>query len=450
MVTSQIAKNINQTNFRQFSGNAVYEAKRSLLNWLGVAIGAANHESMDKVLSVSRLMESSQQATIFGRNEKTDMLFAALLNGMSSHIYDFDDTLLETVLHPSSPVFPAVLAYTEFKKKTGREVLEAFIIGCEVQARLALAVYPSHYWRGWHITGSVGGIGAAAAMSKLLGLNEEKTSFAIGIASTDPTGLREMFGTMTKPYHPGKAAMNGMLAAFIAGEGFTSSKQALEAERGFINVLSEETKMGLLTENWGDKWEIEKNSYKPFASGIVTHPAIDGIISIQRAHSLKADEVEEIIITGHPLVKELTGKTDLKTGLEGKFSVYHCVAAGFLRLKAGVNEFTDDFVNKQEVKTLRSKVRLRIDEKIKEDQVRITVKLTDGKELSHFVEHAIGSMDLPMSDQQLKDKFKDVTGNIISEEAKERLIDQIYRLEEIEDLDEFFQLCTPVESGSPI
>ncbi|GLB60610.1 MmgE/PrpD family protein [Cytobacillus sp. NCCP-133] len=450
MVTSKLARNINCTNFSEISKNAVYEAKRSLLNWLGVAIGAANHESMDKVLNVSKLMESSPQATILGRKEKADMLFAALLNGMSSHIYDFDDTLLETVLHPSSPVFPAVLAYSEFKNKTGKEVLEAFIIGCEVQSRLALSVYPSHYWRGWHITGSVGGIGAAAAMGKLLELDEEKTSFAIGIAATDPTGLREMFGTMTKPYHPGKAAMNGMLAAFIAGEGFTSSKKALEAERGFISVLSEESKLELLTDNWGDNWEIEKNSYKPFASGIVTHPAIDGIITIQKSQNLKADDIAEITITGHPLVKELTGKTIFSTGLEGKFSVYHCVAAGFLNLKAGVNEFTDEFVNKPDVKALRSKINLTIDKNIKEDQAKLTVKLTDGRELNHFVEHAIGSKDLPMTDEQLIEKFKDVTGNIINGESKNRLIDLIYRFEELEDLDIFFNLCKPVEAAGRI
>lgn len=450
MATDQLAAKIKSTSYGQISKNAVYEAKRSLLNWLGVAIGAANHESMDKVLNVSKLMESSPQATILGRKEKTDMLFAALLNGMSSHIYDFDDTLLETVLHPSSPVFPAVLAYSEHQKKTGKDVLEAFIIGCEVQARLALTVYPSHYWRGWHITGSVGGIGAASALSKLLDLDEERTSFAIGIAATDPTGLREMFGTMTKPYHPGKAAMNGMLAALIAGEGFTSSKKALEAERGFIRVLSEENKLETLTDKWGDKWEIEKNSYKPFASGIVTHPAIDAIITIQKTHSLKADEVEEIHISGHPLVKELTGKTDFSTGLEGKFSVFHCVAAGFFNLKAGVNEFTDDFVNNPEVKDLRSKINLTVDERIKEDQVHLTLKLKDGRELSHFVEHAIGSMDLPMTDTQLIEKFKDVTGEIISEEAQDLLIDMVYRFDELEDLDTFFQLCRPVESATSI
>jgi 2-methylcitrate dehydratase PrpD len=367
---------------------------------------------------------------------------------MSSHIYDFDDTLLETVLHPSAPVLPAILAYAEHQKKTGKDVLEAFIIGCEVEARLALSVYPSHYWRGWHITGSVGGIGAAAAISKLMDLNVENTIYALGIAATDPTGLREMFGTMTKPYHPGKAAMNGLLAALIGGQGFTSSKRPLEAKRGFLNVLSEENKAELVTEKWGEKWEIEKNSYKPFASGIVTHSAIDAIIKIQKQHKLRAEDVESIVITAHPLVKELTGKTVITTGLEGKFSVYHCVAAGFFNLKAGVYEFTDEYVNDSSVMKLRDKITLIIDENINEDQVHMTVKLTDGRQVSHFVEHAIGSADTPMSDEQIKEKFIDVTGEIISLSAKNELIDLVNRFEEMEDLTSFFQLCQPKETAN--
>jgi len=446
MVTSQLAANIKQTTYKDFSENALHEAKRSLLNWLGVAIGAANHESMDKVLSVAKMTKSSEQATILGRKEKTDILFAALLNGMSSHIFDFDDTLLETVLHPSAPVYPAILSFAEHQKKSGKDVLEAFIVGCEVEARLALSVYPSHYWRGWHITGTVGGIGAAAAISKMLDLDLEKTSYAIGIASSDPVGLREMFGTMTKPYHPGKTAMNGLMAALIASEGFTSSTKPLEAVRGFVKVLSEENKLELLTENWGKAWEVEKNSYKPFASGIVTHPAIDGIIQVQKQHQLSAEDVDVIEIIGHPLVKELTGKTEFTTGLEGKFSVFHCVASGFLNLKAAVDEFSDEFVNDPAVKELRSKINLTIDENMKEDQAQITVKLKDGREISQFVEHAIGSMDLPMTDEQLKEKFMDVTGTVISEEAKKALIDLVYRFEELEDLDEFFELCRPAEA----
>lgn len=448
MVTNNLAVHITNTSYDQISENAIYEAKRSLLNWLGVAIGAANHESMEKVLTVAKLTGSQPQATVLGRNEKVDMLFAALLNGMSSHIYDFDDTLLETVLHPSAPVFPAILAYAENQKKSGKEVLEAFIIGCEVEARLALSVYPSHYWRGWHITGSVGGIGAAAAISKLLGLDVEKTIYALGIAATDPTGLREMFGTMTKPYHPGKAAMNGLLAALVGGQGFTSSLKPLEAERGFINVLSEENKLEIITDNWGEKWKIEKNSYKPFASGIVTHPAIDAIITIQKEHNLQADEVESVVITGHPLVKELTGKTAITKGLEGKFSVYHCVAAGFLNLKAGVNEFSDEHVNDPAVKNLRAKISLVIDKNIKEDQAYVKVKLTDGRKYTHFVEHATGSAQKPMTDEQLKDKFNDVIGDIISADAKSMLIDLVFRFEELDDLTSFFNLCKPMETAN--
>jgi 2-methylcitrate dehydratase PrpD len=446
MVTKSLVAQIIETRYEDISENARYEAKRSLLNWLGVAIGATNHESMDKLFAVAKLMGSRPQATVFGREEKTDLLFASLLNGMSSHVYDFDDTLLETVLHPSAPVFPAILAVAENKGKSGKDVLEAFVIGCEVEARLALAVYPSHYWRGWHITGSVGGIGAAAAVSKLLDLDHEKTSYAIGIAATEPVGLREMFGTMTKPFHPGKAAMNGLLAALMAEQGFTSSLQSLEAECGFVNVLSEENKLGILTEKWNEKWEVEKNSYKPFASGIVTHPAIDAIISLQSKFKFQHDQVASIHIKGHPLVKELTGKQALTTGLEGKFSVYHCVAAAFMYGKAGVDQFTDECVNDETIKSLREKITLEVDEKIKEDQVELVIKLADGREFAEFVEQAIGSVDKPMTNDQLIDKFLDVTGDIISFDAKRELVDLIYKLEELEDLTPFFELCQPVKS----
>jgi 2-methylcitrate dehydratase PrpD len=446
MITKSLVTQIIETRYEDISENALYEAKRSLLNWLGVAIGAANHESMDKLFAVAKLMGSQPQSTIFGREEKTDLLFASLLNGMSSHVYDFDDTLLETVLHPSAPVFPAILAVAENKGKSGKDVLEAFVIGCEVEARLALAVYPSHYWRGWHITGSVGGIGAAVAVSKLLDLDHEKTSYAIGIAATEPVGLREMFGTMTKPFHPGKAAMNGLLAALMAEQGFTSSLQSLEAERGFVNVLSEENKIDILTEKWGGKWEVEKNSYKPFASGIVTHPAIDAIISIQSRFEFQHGQVESIHIKGHPLVKELTSKQVLSTGLEGKFSVYHCVAAAFMHGKAGVDQFTDECVNDETIKSLREKITLEVDDKIKEDQVELTIKLEDGREFTEFVEHAIGSADKPMTNDQLIEKFLDVTGDIISSDAKKELVDLIYKLEELDDLTPFFELCQPVKS----
>jgi 2-methylcitrate dehydratase PrpD len=441
MITKTLVENLLNTNIEDLPKETIEEAKRSLLNWAGVAIGAANHPSVDKVLHLAKIVGGKKQATVLGREEKTDILFAALLNGMSSHIFDFDDTLLETVLHPSAPVFPAVLAYAEHYGKSGEEVLGAFVLGCEVEARLAKAMYPSHYWRGWHITGTTGTIGAAAAVAKLQGLEDKRYSYAIGLAATEPTGLREMFGTMTKPFHPGKAAMNGLMAALLAESGFTSSTSALEAKRGYNAVLSDESKLEILTDGWGESWEILKNSYKPFASGIVTHPAIDGAIIIRKKYDLHPSDIRSIELLAHPLVKELTGKTDPQTGLEGKFSVYHCVAAGFIDGKAGVYQFTDERVKDSELIALRDKVKLKTSNDIQEDQVRVKVTTNSGKLYEEFVEHAIGSIDVPMTNQQLEEKFIDVTGDKLSFKQKQQFIQQIYEFDRLNNLRPFFNLC---------
>ncbi|HET7629368.1 MAG TPA: MmgE/PrpD family protein [Bacillales bacterium] len=443
MITSQLVKHVIETKMERLPPETIAEAKRSLLNWAGAAIGASKHPSMEKVLKVATLINGEKQATVLGRKERTDVLFAALLNGMSSHIFDFDDTFLDTILHPSAPVFPAILAYAEHYQKSGKDVLEAFIVGCEVEQRLAQALYPSHYWRGWHITGTAGTIGAAAAVAKLQGLDEERFTYAIGLAATEPTGLREMFGTMTKPYHPGKAAMNGLMAALLAESGFTTSKQPLEAPRGYYAVLTDETKLERLTDGWGESWEILNNSYKPFASGVVTHPSIDAAIQLQQNYDLKADDVQSIHLLAHPLVKELTGKKQPETGLEGKFSVYHCVACGFLDGKAGVSQFTDERVKDRDIVTLRDKVEVDISEAIHEDQVRIQVTMKNGDVHERFIEHAIGSVNAPMTNAQLEQKFVDVTATIIDEKRKAALIKLIDDFDSLHDLSSFFQLCVP-------
>jgi len=441
MVTKALVQHLRNTRYEELPEETIEEAKRSFLNWLGVAIGAANHPSMDIVLRLARMVGGKEQATVLGRGIKTDLLFAALLNGMSSHIYDFDDTLLETVLHPSAPIYPAILSYAEHRGLTGRDVLFAFVLGCEVAARTALCLYPSHYWRGWHITGTAGTIGAAAAVAKLQGLDEERYSYALGIAATEPTGLREMFGSMTKPLHPGKAAMNGLMAALLAGWGFTSSAQALEAKRGFARVLADDPKLHLIHEGWGESWKIMKNSYKPFASGIVTHPAIDGAIRLRNLHGIQPNRIERIELEVHPLVVELTGKTDPQTGLEGKFSVYHCTAVALLDGKAGVKQFTDERVKDEQVVSLRKKIRVKVERKLQEDQVLIRVTLKDGAVIEEFVEHAIGSIYVPMTNRQLEEKFIDVTADVLSSEKQQRLIDLVWRFDQLEELHSFFALC---------
>lgn len=442
MVTATMVQRLIDAKYEDLPQETLTEAKRSLLNWLGVAIGAAWHPSMDMVMGLADTVGGKEQATVLGRGVKTDILFASLLNGMSSHIFDFDDTLLETVLHPSAPVYPAILSYAEHKGLTGKDVLQAFVLGCEVEARLALCLYPSHYWRGWHITGTVGTIGAAAAIAKLQGLDHQRFSYAIGLAATEPTGLREMFGTMTKPFHPGKAAMNGLMAALLAESGFTSSSQALEAKRGYGHVLSDEPKFELVTDHWMETWEILKNSYKPFASGIVTHPAIDGAVRIRNKYSIQPEQVADLELEVHPLVEELTGKTNPQTGLEGKFSVYHCTAVGFIDGKAAVKQFSDERVKDERVVALRDKIRLFINRDLHEDQAVIRVTLNDGRVIEEFVEHAIGSMDVPMTNEQLEEKFYDVTADVLPADKQKQLVDMVWEFDKIEDLAQFFALCS--------
>lgn len=433
MHTQTLARQIVATEMDRLPLETLYESKRSFLNWLGVAIGGSQHPAVEKALAAVRMLARAPQATVLGRREKVDVWSASLLNGLSSHVFDFDDTLLETVLHPSAPVFPAILAFAEHGRLGGKAVLAAFVIGCEVAARVARMLYPSHYDRGWHITGTAGAIGAAAAVGKLLQLDEVRMGYAIGLAATQPTGLREMFGTMTKPFHPGMAAANGLFSALLAREGFTSSLRALEAKRGYGMVLSERPDFSVLHEGWGRNWHILQNSYKPFACGIVMHPAIDGMIRLRR-HGLLPEEIQEVELKVHPLVLELTGKPEPQDGLEAKFSVYHGAAVAFLDGKAGEGQFRMERVRDPAVVSLRRKIKADVDAGLAADQARLVVRTTDGSVYEEFVEHAVGSKERPMTDEELREKFRDVTQEVLPEEAQARILRQVDTLEAQRDI----------------
>src|SRR5215210_1355662 len=271
-----------------------HEAARSFLNWVGCAVGASRHETVECALAALKEFSGPAQATVLGRTERLDIMQAALMNGITSHTFDFDDTHLKTVIHPSGPVASAILALAERSPVSGHAFLHAFVLGVEVECRIGNSVYPEHYDVGWHITGTAGVFGAAAAAGKLLGLDEQQMIWALGIAATQSSGLREMFGTMCKPFHPGNAARNGLLAALLAQQNFTSSNAGLEAKRGFGHVLSTKFDPEKITDRLGETWEISLNTYKPFACGIVIHPIIDACIELRNEHRLQADGIESI------------------------------------------------------------------------------------------------------------------------------------------------------------
>src|SRR5258706_2112552 len=312
-VTKTLAQFVVDSRYDAIPDKVRHEARRSVLNWLGCAIGASHHEGIDIALAALGEFSGPAQATVLGRGNRVDIMHAALLNGISSHMFDFDDTHLKTVIHPSGPVASALLALAEYRPMSGADFLHAFILGVEVECRIGNAVYPSHYDVGWHITGTAGVFGAAAAVGRVLKLNAQQMTWALGIAATQSSGVREMFGTMCKPFHPGNAAKNGLLAALLASKNFTSAEQGIEGRRGFANVLATARNYGEITEKLGDTWEISLNTYKPFACGIVEHPAIDGCIQLRNEHKLKGDEIEAITLRSHPLVLELTGKKTTQT-----------------------------------------------------------------------------------------------------------------------------------------
>lgn len=406
---------------------------RTILNWTGCAIGGSAHETVEVALRALKPFSGPAQASVLGRRDRLDLLHASLLNGISSHIFDFDDTDLRTIVHPAGPVAPALLALAEYKPLSGADLLHALIVGVEVECRIANAVYPQHYDVGWHITGTVGPFGAAAAAGMVMGLSEQQMIWALGLAATQPVGLREMFGSMTKSFHAGRAAQNGLTAALLASQNFTSSNAPIEAARGWANVLSTARNYHAIVDGLGDRYQIAFNSYKPFPCGVVIHPALDAALQLRAEHRFAAGQIERIELRVHPLVLELTGKKTPQTGLEGKFSVYHAVAAAIVYGRAGEPEFGDQAVRDAAVVSLRDRVSATADRSVAEDQVRLTVSLKNRRRLDKFIEHAIGSARNPMSEAQLEDKFRGLSAPILPAERIDRIIDLCWSLEQAPD-----------------
>src|SRR5580692_6011765 len=268
-----------------------HEARRAIVNYLGCALGGSHDEAVDIAIEALGPYSGPATASILGRVERLDPLHASLMNGISSHVHDYDDTTPKNYIHPTSPVASAQFAYASANPVTGCDFVHAFILGFEAESRIGNSVYPAHYDVGWHITGTAGVFGAAVAIGKLIGLNKQQMVWAIGLAATQAAGLREMFGSMAKALHPGRAAQNGYASALLAQNGFTSGERGIEGPRGFAAVQAAQYDLSKITAGLGVDFDLRANTYKPFPCGIVNHPTIDGCIQLHHEHRIAPDAI---------------------------------------------------------------------------------------------------------------------------------------------------------------
>lgn len=449
-VTRTLAKFLVEHKAADLPEAVRHEGARALLNWVACAVGASRHETVKRTLAALNEFSGPRVATILGRSERVDIFQAALLNGATSHTFDFDDTHMKTVIHPSGPVASAILALAEYKNAhqpvSGRELLHAFLLGVETECRIGKAVFPHHYDAGWHITATAGVFGAAAAAGRLLKLNEQQMVWALGTAATHACGIRETFGSMAKPLHPGIAARNGLTCALLAKKNVTSAEQGIEGRRGFAAVLSTKFDPAAITQGLGKTWEISSNSYKPYACGVVIHPAIEGCIQLRNEHHLKLEDIARIDLKVHPLVLELTARREPKAGLEGKFSIYHSCAAAILLGEGGEAAYSDAMVRNPQVIRLRDQVTAAVQKGVAEDQVHMVMTLKDGRVLKKTIAHVVGSVDNPMSDADLEAKFRGLCKGLLPAAQVDKLMQLCWSVGKLKSAAEIAHASVPTQA----
>jgi len=416
-----------------------HESRRALLNLVGCAVGGSREPAVETALKALQPYFGKPTARLLARPEQMDPFYAAVINGISSHVFEYDDTMPKNYIHPSPPVASALFAYASANRVHGKDFIHAFLLGFETEARIGNAVYPAHYDAGWHITATTGVFGAAAAVGKLLGLSTQQMIWALGLAATQASGLREMFGYMAKSFHAGHAARNGYLSAVLAQSDFTAGEHSLEGPRGFAPVTAAKYDLSKVTSGLGRDFQIKDNAYKPYPCGLVVHPTIDGCIDLYRDYHVAPEDIRAVRVRVAPLVLDLCNKKDIKRGLEGKYSIYHSAAVGLTRGKAGLQEYTDDAVNDPKVRSVRERVTATADNSITEDQSHIEVETVDGRKLVRFVEQSLGNVHRPLSDSQLEDKLRDQSIPLLGEAQVEKLIALCWKIDQLEDVSEVIQ-----------
>ena len=444
-VTRQLATFVVDTSFADIPAPANARAKEAILDGLGCALVGSPTPIGKLVTRYVRERCETPRAAVIGSGYKTSAALAALANGTMAHALDFDDVNWSMSGHPTVPLLPAVLALGQEIRASGADVLLAYTLGFEVETQIGLGVNPRHYNLGWHATSTLGTLGAAAACAKLLGLDVENTCMALGIAASTAAGLRQNFGTMTKPLHPGQAAMNGVTAAQLAQLGWTADANILEAPYGFCQLYAGANQYNLddIVKRLGNPFELLATgvAIKQYPCCAFTHRALDGMLSLVQQHQLSAADVVGVECrVGRPTMEVLI-HTRPQTGLEGKFSMQYCMAAALLDKRIGSLSFSDEKVRRPAAQQLFERVTMTLHPEAQRDgtsgeglPVTVMVMLRDGRTLSEHIQHPKGHPANPLTAIALQDKFEDCAYGVLERQDLRQVIELVRALEQLDDI----------------
>jgi len=439
--TETLARFVVDTRWEDIPAEARHEAKRALLNFFAVALAGCRTEPVAMALKSLAEFSGGRQATVVGRSERIDALSAAFLNAAGANVFDYCDTHLPTVVHPTSPLAPAVLAMAELKRVTGPEFLTAFVLGFEMECRIGAAISPGHYPKGWHITSTCGVFASAAGAAKLLGLAVQPTVWALGTAATQSAGLCECLGWPAKSVSVGNAARNGLWSALLAERGFAGPPEPLAGAQGFFAVMDEPVDWAGLLDGLGQSWQVANNSLKPYPAGFVIHPLLDLALDWRRANPNAV--VETVRARGNPLLLQRTDRPEVKTGREAQVSLQHAVAAALVLGKAGLGQFTDACVADPAVSAMRRKVEVAAKEGLSTIAAEMDFVTADGKTHTVSTEAARGSAANPLKDAEIEEKLRIEAESWQKGHDIQPLIDAVWAVDRSEDVSALLKLAVP-------
>ncbi len=449
VLTQKLAVFVSKTRFEDLPSAAADRAKRHILDTIGVILAGTSHPAGQIITDYVRQMGASSISTVMGAGFQTSPSNAALANGTMGHVHDFDDDSDTVFSHPSITLVPALLALGE-SVASGKTVIAAYVLGHEVAARIASVpgFLPDHYRRGWHATSTLGVLGAAAAASKILNLDTEKTCNALGIAAADAGGLQGSFGTMAKSFQAGSASGKAVRAALLARSGFTGNNAIIESRHGFLELFGQLEKPDVkkIIKDLGESFDIIAPgiNIKKYPSCYYTHAAVENTLDLLNAHGIAIEEIEHICCGVSDNAFRVLSHTLPEKGLEGKFSLPYCIAVGIIKKALNIEDFEDHILERGDVQALMKKVNVSVDSEISAISpglgASVSVETRKDGIFTKKRGRPPGGCDEPLSSDAVVDKFRKCASRVLMADDIRFVEDSIEGLDCLSDLSELMHI----------